>query len=1047
MNLSKQQEKLARYLVELEQHAEWSAEDHVKLHFRITEDDDASVLAEDWRSWDVVPQDLIWGGAKRHHWFAAEIALTGQPEGAKPIFKIKAQNEILMGRTQGQGLVWLNGEYLQGVDGYHAEIDLTQVLAPGDTGILHINHYTGDASRLCGYALERFWRDQEATDLYYDLHVPFEVAVRLPDTDLRKHKILTLIDDAFRLIDFRDRSHFIASLKPAAEIAAKIYELTDTEEKPIASCIGHTHLDVAWLWPVSQTREKMLRSMATALKLLDENPDFVFMYNQCVMFDYLEQDAPELLERVKQHVKSGRFEIEGAMWLEPDVNIISGESMVRQIQRGKRYHRKHFDVDPKILWLPDTFGYSAAMPQIMRKAGVEFLVTSKLSWSDTNRMPHDTFFWTGIDGTDVNTYLITTQRDDATTIRTVYEPDLDVSYVMGAWNRYEPKNVNDNYLIPYGHGDGGGGVTQEMIEVGRRMERGIPGCPSVKFEGVTPFINRLGDKMGKEPDRFPKWVGELYLEYHRGTLTSIAKNKRNNRLAEDRLQDLEFVLAANKIDSAASDLQSEALAEFWRVILLNQFHDILPGTSIAEVYEDSDREYAEFFADSYAALKSALGHHCSGDIALINALGSDRSGELVTLPFGLAQTGTQLSSGSGSTPLQAITRADGSTEWVAPVANIPATSILNLSVTPDRTGVANSGLNASKHMLENSFLRVEFAENGEITSVFDKAAGRELLKPGSVANQLQAFEDKPIQWDAWDVDWYFDQKYWPVDTCANFELIEEGPHRAALKVERNYAGSKIVQIISLAQDSMVLEFDTYVDWNESQTLLKAGFEFALNSNEVKSEIQFGHVTRPTHANTSWDMARFEASMHRWVAMSEGDYTVALINDSKYGYDARGQRIRMTLIKSGIFPFETADREQHHCRYGLTFATGSNTIATISRRAEAFSHPLMAIAVENGGNAEADDQNGLLSIDTKNVAIHAIKPNEDEDEIIIRLVEESNRQTTAKISFGFPVKSVRLVDLMDQHEADLEVDKDGSAIVKFRAFEIITLAVAKQRDPN
>lgn len=1056
MNIARQQEKLVRFLTELHKHCQWQDGSSIELHHKSTEAAQNEVLAEDWRTWPVAPADLVFGGTRRHHWFAAEIPTPEIPDGCELVLRVNVQNDVLMGRTQGQGLVWLNGRILQAVDGFHPEIVPGDRLRPGETAILQINHCTADDTRLCGYGIEALWRDIAATALHYDLSVPFEVAMRLPDTDLRKHRIFDLVDRALLALDFRDRAKFAASVPKAAAIAAGIYAMSDTDDKPTASCVGHTHIDVAWLWPVSQTREKMVRSMATALKLLDENPDFVFMYNQCVLFDYLEQDAPELFARIREHVKSGRFEIEGAMWLEPDVNIISGESMVRQIQRGKHYHRDRFDVDPKVLWLPDTFGYSAALPQIMQQSGIEFLVTSKLSWNDTNRMPHDTFYWQGIDGTKVKTYLITTQKDDAPTIRTNYGPSLDVSYVQGAWQRYEPKGLNDNYLIPYGHGDGGGGVNQQMIEIARRMERGIPGSPKLKFEGIAPFLERLGKTMDGNQARFPEWVGELYLEYHRGTLTSIARNKLKNRLAENRMKELELLQSLLRLNDPKAASGLEQMSEFWRIVLLNQFHDILPGTSIREVYDDSDRDYEALFSSTEALLRDQLSRLTDAPLAVINATGAARDGELAAIAADLMDGKNTVATAQGNRPMQEITRADGTTEFLAPLPSVAPLGLTGLAAVAESDGMPDrsSDLSVTERLLENKKLRVVFNDAGEIISLYDRQIDREMLEPGGRANELTAFEDKPINWDAWDIDWYFDQKSWPVDTPTRFEIAENGPYRAALRIERAYNASRIVQIVSLARDADTIEFDTFVDWKESQTVLKAGFDLALATSQVHSEIQFGHVTRASHANTSWDWARFEASMHRWVARAESDLAIGLINDCKYGYDARGGKLRLTLIKSAIHPFAEADRETHRMRYGITIARGASPLAKVARVAEAFSHPLRAFPAAAAAHsrtptspAPATATDGILRYDATNIAVHAVLPGENEDEIIVRFVEDGNRPAIIEIEMQFPIARARRIDLMNRDVADLELDGDRMLRLPFRPFEIQTLALTAKRNGN
>lgn len=1039
MDFNKQQQKLVRFLSELREFADVPLGGTVPLTHRRSEAAAMEMLQDAHEQWDAVPDDFVWGGADSHHWFAGRFVMPVLGENEQLILKVAAPNRPMMGRTHSQCQVWINGRLHQGVDGYHTEITPAAETPAGTELQIVVNAYTATDDRQLGFAIEPCIRNRQIVALCYDLSVPFEVARRLPETDRRRREICNRIEDALGALDFRDRSGLLATLVDARPHAEAIYAITDTEAQPKVSCVGHTHIDVAWLWPVAQTREKMMRSMSTALQLLDDNPDFVFMYNQCVLFDYLKSDAPELYRRIKDHVAGGRFEIEGAMWLEPDVNIASGESLIRHIQFGRRFHQEEFGITPRVLWLPDTFGYSAALPQIMAKSGIEFLVTSKLSWNDTNRMPADTFVWEGIDGSAVNTYLITTQRNEDEHIRTDYGPDLDVSYVFGAWRRYEPKSVNDEILVPYGHGDGGGGVTQEMIEKVRRLERGIAGAPKVRMEGIAPFLDRLGARIAAAPQAFPRWVGELYLEYHRGTLTSIGKNKLNNRRAEDRMSELEFVSALGVVLDRSLGIGAETLDKFWRCVLLNQFHDILPGTSIARVYEDSDRDYAAFFADTAETLRRAVAGLVSQATryAVVHPGAQSRQPTLVLLPADAQVSPTE------PVRTQRLVRADGSSE-LALMATIPA---LSVTACDESRAIAPAGmLEVSDDRLENDLIRVSFDGNGEIVSVFDKRAEREVLKPGTRANRLVAYEDKPVFWDSWDVDWYFDQKSWPVEEAASISVVERGPLRVAIRIERRYRQSRIVQVASLAAGAALVEFDSFVDWRERQTLLKAGFDFDLNANSVEAEIQFGHVTRPTHFNTSWDRARFEASMHRWVAMREGDYAVGLVNDCKYGYDAKGQAIRLTLIKSGTYPFDGADQEEHRFRYGLTVAS-VDCLSVIANRAAEFSAPLHAIDLaaspETGvdaGDMETLPAAGLVSVNAPNVAISAIKPAEDGRGVIIRLFEQANRRARIRLDFGFEIGAAFTCSMIEDGEVEIDPDGSRGLALEVRPFEIITLRV-------
>ncbi len=785
-------------------------------------------------------------------------------------------------------------------------------------------------------------RNERIEALYHDLMTPFEVACRLHQTDPRRHAILNLVDAALRALDRRGKGMtpgLEETLPEAEAIAAQIYALTDTEVQPTISALGHTHLDVGWLWRVMHTRDKTGRSFATVLNLMAEYPGFVFMYNQAVLFDFLKTDYPEIWAGVVAAVKRGQFDIDGAMWVEPDANIVSGESMIRQIMWGRRFHIDHFGITPTCVWLPDTFGYSANMPQIIQKSGLNFFLTSKLSWNDTDRHPYDTFFWRGIDGTETKAHLITAQKFESDAIFTTYNSDLSVSEVMGSWKRYEPKAVHDELALCYGHGDGGGGPTRAMIERGHRLQRGIPGARRVRLEGLRAFLSRLGPKMETDAARFPRWNGELYLQYHRGTLTNIARNKLYNRTAERLLREVEFVSALAHAQSG-HPWPAERLDAWWRVTLINQFHDILPGTSIPEVYADSDAEYEGMFAEItspngplHAAAAALPG---AGGARLFNATGRARQG-LAELPAALSGQG--ITTGGITEVAQPITRADGTQAALAPVHGVPSLGWAALTTGP--APQTASAVSAAATTLENALLRVTLNAEGEITSVIDKTTGREAIAPGQTANRLVAYEDKSMDYEAWDIDWYFEQQSWPMGP-ATVTVQEQGPHRAALRIERTYGQSRIVQVVSLSTGARQIEFDTFIDWHDQQTVLKAVFPFDMNVSEVRSEIQFGHVKRATHRNTTWDKARFEASMHRWVDLSEPDFGAAILNDCKYAYDAHEQTIRLTLVRGATYPHPMADQGEHRLRYALLIHAGTSDLETVHHAAEAFNNPLRLV---------------------------------------------------------------------------------------------------------
>ena len=1008
-----------------------------------------AALADNWRSWEKFGSHSVWTKKQGHTWFAAEVEVPEAARGQVLVLKFASQWQDRPGSTDPQCLAYLDGKIAQALDGNHTELVIERNAKPGNKHTLLVNAFTFFDRPLVGFTVDFYVRNERAEKLYYDLQTPLDVAIRLQQQDPRRHAILAIVERALRALDRRDghTEAFVASLGAAEKIAAEIYALVDTEVQPQITAVGSTHLDVGWLWRVMHTRDKTGRSFATVLNLMEEYPEFIFMYNQSVLFDFIRQDYPEIWSRLKERVKTGQFEIEGAMWVEPDVNIVSGESLVRQIMRGRRFHLEEFGVDPKTVWLPDTFGYSANLPQVMEKSGLKYFVTSKLSWNDTDRFPYDSFHWRGIDGTVTKAQLITAQRYESEQIFTTYNGDLSVSETMGAWKRYEPKAVHNEVVMSYGYGDGGGGPTRGMIERGIRLERGIPGAPRVKLEGIVPFLDRLGKAMDAPGNRFPTWNGELYLQYHRGTLTSVAKNKANNRKAERMLRELEF-LGAMALTQTGAAYPAETLAEFWELVLINQFHDILPGTSIPEVYVDSDNEYGQIFSTlgsqngPWHAAAQAFAKPGSDQLRLFNFTGQTRSG-LVTVGSDAALEGASLATPDAVHPLQKIVGASGETAFAAPVSDIVPLGWTGAQLVTGGAANSSSPLSVSATHLENELLRITFDKAGEITSVFDKTRNRETLAAGEKANRLIAYEDKPMEWDAWDIDRYFEEQFWPLaDGKSSISVVETGPHRAAIRVEREYQKSRIVQVISLAAGARQVEFDTFIDWQERAQVIKAQFPFDLNTSEIRSEIQFGHVRRPTHRNTSWDKARFEASMHRWVDLSEADFGVALLNDCKYAYDCLEQSVRLTLVRGSTFPSPDADLGEHRIRYALFVHDGVADLADVHRAAERFNNPVAVIGSLKpaGGLATELPSFSFASVDQTNVTLETVKKAEKSDAVVLRIFEHANIRAEATVTFGIPVKSVRVVNLMEEQAGKPLEIKDNGVTLSLRPFEIATLLI-------
>lgn len=1012
----------------------------VPLRFRrALPEERGKALAESRENWVDVGPDLIWGEPEAYFWFAGTATVPQEADGCRLYLRVEAQFGNVMGRSDPQCLVRVDGKVAQGVDGNHRELLLAETARAGTAFDIAIEAGTIENRRQAGFSCHLQIHDLLAETVFYDLSVPLDVARLLQDDDPRRHFILNVIDDAVKVIDFRqgDEARFAASLERARAVAAAIYDAQDFAEKPVVTVTGHTHIDVAWLWRIRETRQKMARSMATALSLMDQYPDYTFMYNQGLLLDYLSEDYPELFDRLKAKHAGGQFEIEGALWLEPDANVTSGESFIRHIMHGVDYHEQTFGVRPKIMWLPDTFGYAAALPQLMRLSGIEVFVTHKMSWNDTNRMPNETFWWQGIDGTEVPAYFLTCQPYTSTSIGTTYCPNLKPTHVMGAWRRHGQQDLNKDLWLVYGHGDGGGGPTREMLENIRRMERGIPGCPAVVHGPMAPFFDGLVSRMKAEPMKFPSWVGELYLEFHRGTLTSVAKNKRNNRKAEQELRELEAlaVLARQR----GHVYPAAELHRLWRIVMLNQFHDILPGSSIGQVFDDSDCDYADFVT-SAAKLRSELNGAVLGGegLAVLNVLPRPRNG-LVFLP---GETPKILRTGETSAATQTLHRADGTLEQAAPLNDLAPLSLTGVSVADGPVVEGNPALVVSEDRLENAVLSASFDDKGRLVSLFDKRKGRDVIRPGHTGNRLQAYRDMPAQFDAWDIDDSFEDQVWEIDDLVSAEVVETGPYRAAIRFEWRYENSRIVQVVSLEDGAAEIEVDSFIDWHEHNTMIKAAFPVNVSADKTTAEIQFGHVARPTHRNTSWDQARFETAMHRWVDLSEPGFGLALLNDCKYGYDAKGTDLRLTILRSPTYPWPDADQGEHRFRYALAVHNGLFEGDGIPAKAEAFNHPLrltraapMTLA-EPGAALPAS----LFALEGGSVTLESVKQAEDGQGVIVRLWETHGAETSATLILPPQAGDVAEVDILEGSPNGITA-RGQSLDLTFRPFQIRSFKVA------
>lgn len=950
-----------------------------------------------------------WGGKKdKHAWFYNEIEVPSHWDGE---IQLAVASDARLGwcDINPQFIAYVDGKLQQGIDKNHREVFLTK-----GAHKVYLYAYSGSIhDEYVDFVTNLQLVDSKTKQLYYDIKVPFEILAFEDENSRNYFEIKKHLNNALNFIDMRSpySEEYYASLDKAIDyLKTEFYGKYCRQGDVFAFCIGHTHIDVAWEWTLAQTREKILRSFSTVLALMKKYPEYKFMSSQPQLYKYLKMDAPELYEEVKEMVRLGRWEVEGGMWVEADCNLCSGESLVRQFIYGKRFMKDEFSVDSKILWLPDVFGYSAALPQILQKSGIDKFVTSKIGWNEMNKMPYDTFMWHGIDNTPVFTHFMTAQdkvRGVEPATNVTYNAKLNANQLRGAYDRYQQKDLYDNVLITFGFGDGGGGPYAKDLEYFERLKHGIPGTSTPIMAYAGEFFDDIKSKTENNP-KIPHWNGELYLEFHRGTYTSQAKNKKYNRKSEFMFQRAETL---SLIDEHLNGYKyrKEDMMNAWETILLNQFHDIIPGSSIKEVYEVSHQQYEEI---------GVVGNEIINDTTTDIANSVEASdGYVVFNPHSFVNS--------------SAVEIDG--KWYY-AENIPAKGYKVINPTTE-----NSKVTVTENSIENDFFRLVLDDKGTFTSIFDKRNNREVLKNGQRGNVITAYEDYPREYDNWEMSSYYTEKHWEADKVESVEILNEG-ERAGLKVTKTFKNSTIVQNIYLYNNIDKIDFETFIDWKESHLILKTAFPVDVNTNKATYDIQFGSVERPTHKNTSWDAARFEVCAHKYCDLSEYGYGVSLLNDCKYGHAIHDGVMCLTMLKCGTFPDPDADKCEHTFIYSLYPHAGDYREAGTIQKAYDLNIPMLCKKVgENKGNLA--NEFSFFTVDQDNVIFETAKKAETEDTIVLRGCEYYNKRTTANVKFGFHIKKAYLCDMLENNIKELEIN-NNTVSVDFKPFEINTIKIVK-----
>lgn len=947
----------------------------------------------------------VWGsGNDSHAWFHINVRIPDEMKTAPVELCIASENRGTWDASNPQYIVYVNGVLRQGADINHKTISLGHE----DEYDVYLYGYTGPKIPSTKLFLSLRNKREEVDGLYYDIKVPFET-IDFLDEDSREYATtLAVLDKAVSMLDLYnvgDEAFFNSIIRAREFIKTEFYENSCGNSSEVAVCIGHTHIDCAWKWTFKQSREKAQRSFGTVIELMKRYPEYKFMSSQPLLYKYVKEEAPELYEEIKQRVKEGRWEPEGAMWVEADCNLTSGESLVRQIIHGKRFFKDEFGIESRVLWLPDVFGYSAALPQILKKSGVDWFVTSKISWNETNQMPYDTFMWHGIDGTGINTHFLTAQnkvRGQKPVRYTSYVGKTKPSMLAGSYYRYQNKNLSNESIITFGFGDGGGGPTEEDLEYLRRSEKGLPGIPRSEIRFAGDFLNSLEEKIDNNK-LLPKWCGELYLEFHRGTYTTLSKNKKNNRECEFLYLDAEnlSVLSQKLFDES---FPKSELRDGWEEILNNQFHDVIPGTSIGEVYDQCDIDYAN-----------------------IKAIGESAKNAAETKVAENLKAGGYVVFNPHSFNVDGIVKIDGVS------ASVPSVPSKGYKRVEKSDIIMENHVRVDGNKVETDVYVVVFDEHWQIQSIYDKLLRREVLT--GVGNEIRIYADYPDVYDAWEWQPYSKEEYKPLLSVSSVTRVSDGV-REGIKVTRPYLSSRFEQTIWFTDFGRRIDFETEVDWHEHHTMVKTAFPVDINSDKATYEIQFGTIERPTHFNTSWDKAKFEVCAQKYADFSEGGYGVAILNDCKYGHDIHNGTIQLSLLRSPTDPWKDADQGKIEFTYSLMPHEGAFATSDIQREAYYLNYPMRAVKT-SGKESSIPEQYSLVSINRENVICETVKEAESSQDTVIRLYESKNTKCEADIKVGFEAKKCFLCDMLEREIEEISIN-NGCVKVPFNAFEIVTL---------
>jgi alpha-mannosidase len=978
-----------------------------------------------------------WGAKWEYAWFRTRCEMPRSPRGRHVVLLVEVDENPV------ESIVWINGIAAGGIDKWHHHVDLSALAKAGDTLDVRIESYAGHgptphtspfvtpgqevipepprSQRRFRCIRLALW-NEPLYQLYMDAATLRDLIECLDEHSLRRCRVERALMAATVAVDVEaDEAELDRGVREGRKLLAEPLECRNGDTAPEFTCFGHSHIDVAWLWPLQHTFRKCGHTFASMLALMDRYRDFRFLQSQAVLYDFVKRDYPELYERIKRAVRRGQWTADGGMWVEPDTNVSGGEALIRQFLYGKRFFREEFGVDSRMCWLPDVFGYSAALPQILVGCGMKYFTTQKIFWNlhGGTEFPYETFTWEGIDGSEV---LVQLHRN--------YNAQTGPQRIARRWHLCVDKGHTERLLYPFGYGDGGGGPTRDHLEYLAR-EGDLEGLPRTRQAAPSELL----DELAKGDPPANRYVGELYLELHRGTLTSQARTKRFNRKCELALREAELWAAAAAA-VAGADYPADRLEEAWKAVLLNQFHDILPGSSIGRVYEEAEALYEETLesAEAMAAdARRALLDDEEDGWTVFNSLSWPRDA-IVSLPT----DGDKVPVDAAGEPLPCQRVGRGSkARLLTAVDDLPAMGAVTLRLAEAEPAEPVGGVSAESAgggaKMENEFLRLRIDRHGRISDLYDKTAHRQIAPRGEALNRLELYKDNPADWDAWDIDRSYKLSPVELGPAERVEVVAAGPVEARVAVTRKIGeGSTFEQEIVLRCGSARIDFETVVDWQEMHRLLKVAFPADLHPQRLRGDVQFGHIQRPTHRNTEFEQQRYEWVAQKWADVSEGEYGLAVLNDCKYGHDFLDGVLRLSLLRSSMSPHPGADRGRHEFTYAvLPHVSGGAPVETVLAGYE-LNCPVSVLPGSVAGGA------WQFMEAVRETVVETVKRSEDGKATVLRLYEPLGRSADCSLRTCLEVDEAAECDMLENSARKLRLRKDGTASLKFRPFEIKTV---------